>query len=137
VRKTGESLSEFIQWFCNKRNIILEVDDKSIVKFLKKGPMDPSLIHNLSMKNPRTSEEMFAITNKYALTEEVTLDTREWKTEKDSGHVDQPCSSKGHSQKRKANHSINVVERLRCHKEHRPRLGEFQGFLDRICIFHP
>jgi hypothetical protein len=31
---------------------------------------------------------MFAITNMYALAEEATLDTREQKKEKDSGHVD-------------------------------------------------
>jgi hypothetical protein len=28
------------------------------------------------------------------------------------------------------------VEWSRCNKEYRPRLGEFKGFLDRICIFH-
>jgi hypothetical protein len=45
--------------------------------FFKKGLSDPSLIHKLNMKNPRTLEAMFTITNKYALAEEVTLDTRE------------------------------------------------------------
>jgi hypothetical protein len=44
--------------------------------FFKKGLWDSSLIHKLTMKNPRTSEEMFAITNRYALAEEVTLDTK-------------------------------------------------------------
>jgi hypothetical protein len=39
------------------------------------------------MKNPRTSEEMFPIANKYALAKEVTLDTREQKKE-ESGHTD-------------------------------------------------
>jgi hypothetical protein len=29
------------------------------------------------MKNPRTSEVMFAIANKYALAEKATLDTKE------------------------------------------------------------
>jgi hypothetical protein len=29
------------------------------------------------MKNPRTSEQTFSIANKYALVEEVTLNTRE------------------------------------------------------------
>jgi hypothetical protein len=29
------------------------------------------------MKNPKMSEQMFSITNRYALVEEVTLDTRE------------------------------------------------------------
>jgi hypothetical protein len=48
------------------------------------------------MKNPKMSEAMFAIANKYAIAEEATLDTREQKKEKDSGHTDQPSSSKGH-----------------------------------------
>jgi hypothetical protein len=52
VQKKGESLREFIQRFCNKRNIIPEVDDKSIVMFLKKGLRDSSLIRKLTMKNP-------------------------------------------------------------------------------------
>jgi hypothetical protein len=52
---------------------------------------------------------MFAIANKYALVEEATLDTREQK--KESGHTDQPSSSKGHDKKKKADHSINTVER--------------------------
>jgi hypothetical protein len=48
--------------------------------------MDPSMIHNLIIKNPKMSEAMFTITNKYALAEEETLDTREQKKE-ESGHV--------------------------------------------------
>jgi hypothetical protein len=54
--------------------IISDVDDKSIM-FLKKGLRDLSLICKLSMKNPRTSRDMFAIANKYALVEEATLNT--------------------------------------------------------------
>jgi hypothetical protein len=77
VQKKGESLHEFIQWVCNKINIIPEVDDNSIVIFFKKGLRDSSMICKLAMKNPRTSEEMFAIANKYTLAEEATLDTRE------------------------------------------------------------
>jgi hypothetical protein len=42
----------------------------------------------LAMKNPRTSEEMLAITNNYALVEEVTLNTREQKKENELGHLD-------------------------------------------------
>jgi hypothetical protein len=61
--------------------------------FLKKGLMDSSLIRKTTMKNPRTSEEMLAIANKYTLVEEATLDTKEQKEE--SGHSDQPSSSKG------------------------------------------
>jgi hypothetical protein len=45
--------------------------------FFKKGLRDSSLIRKLAMKSPRMSEEMLAIANKYALAEEVTLDTRE------------------------------------------------------------
>jgi hypothetical protein len=63
------------------------------------------------MKNPRTSEVMFTITNMYALAEEATLDTREQKKEKESGHTNQPNSSKGHDKMRKADHSTNTVER--------------------------
>jgi hypothetical protein len=77
VQKKGESLLEFIQHFCNMRNIIPKVDDKSIIMFFKKWLRDSSLIHKLTMKNPRTSEEMLAIGNKYALAEEVTLSTRD------------------------------------------------------------
>jgi hypothetical protein len=56
--------------------------------FFKKGLRDSSLIYKLTMRNPRTSEEMFSIANKYALVEEVTLNTREQKKEKESGHRD-------------------------------------------------
>jgi hypothetical protein len=55
--------------------------------FFMKGLRDSSLIHKLAMKNPRTSEEMLAITNKYVLAKEVTLDTREQK-EEESDHSD-------------------------------------------------
>jgi hypothetical protein len=111
MQKKGESLHEFIQCFCNKRNTILEVDDKSIIMFFKKGLRDSSLIRKLAMKNPRTSEEMLAITNKYAQVEEATLNTKEQKKEKESDHSDQPSSSKGHKKKRKAEHSLNNIER--------------------------
>jgi hypothetical protein len=40
------------------------------------------------MKNPRTSQDMFAIANKYALAEEATFDTREHKNEQESGDID-------------------------------------------------
>jgi hypothetical protein len=75
VQKKGESLWEFIHYFYNKRNIIPEINDKSIIMFFKKGLKDLSLICKLAMKNPWTSEEMLAITNKYALAEKVTLYT--------------------------------------------------------------
>jgi hypothetical protein len=56
--------------------------------FFKKGLRDTSLILKLAMKIPRMSEEMLAIANKYALAEEATLDTKEQKKEKESGHAD-------------------------------------------------
>jgi hypothetical protein len=59
VQKKGESLQEFIQRFCNKINIIPEVDDKSIITFFMKELRDSSLVHKLAMKNPRTSEEHY------------------------------------------------------------------------------
>jgi hypothetical protein len=43
-QKKEESLREYIQRFCNKRNVISEVDDKLIVMFFKKGLRDSSLI---------------------------------------------------------------------------------------------
>jgi hypothetical protein len=55
IQKKGESLWDFIQHFCNNKNVILEFDDKSIVMFLKKGLRDQALIRKLIMKNPRTS----------------------------------------------------------------------------------
>jgi hypothetical protein len=51
--------------------------------------------------------------------------------------MDQLSLSKGHDKKRKANHSINAMEWSWCHKGYWPRLGEFEGFLDHICIFNP
>jgi hypothetical protein len=62
------------------------------VLFFKKGLRDSSLIRRLIMKNLRTSEQMISITNRYALGEDATLDIRE---QKESGHPDQPSSSKG------------------------------------------
>jgi hypothetical protein len=87
------------------------------------------------MKKPKTSEKMFSIANRYAMAEEATLDTREQK--KESGHPDQPSSSKVNNKKRKLDRSVNAVEWPHHHKEYWPRPGEFEGFLDRICIFHP
>jgi hypothetical protein len=49
----------------------------SIVMFFKKGLRDPALIWKLTMKNPRMSEAMFAIANRYAPAKEATLNTRE------------------------------------------------------------
>jgi hypothetical protein len=77
--------------------------------FFKKGLRDSSLICKLTMKNPRTLEQMLAIANKYTLTEEATLDTREQKKE-ELGHTDQPSSSKGDDKKRNVDRSVNVVE---------------------------
>jgi hypothetical protein len=50
---------------------------------------------------------MLAITNRYALAEEATLNTREKKEV--SSHSDQPSSSKGHEKKRKADRSMKKV----------------------------
>jgi hypothetical protein len=77
----------------------------------KKGLRDSYLICMLTMKNPRMSEEMLVITTKYALAEEATINNSEQKKEKESGHTNQPSSSKGHNRKRKVDNSINTVER--------------------------
>jgi hypothetical protein len=102
--------------------------------FFQKGLRDSTLIRKLAMKEPRMSEQMFSITNRYVLAKEATLNTREQK--KESSHPDQPSSSKGHNKKKKPNRSVNAVEWPHHHKEYQPRPGEFKGFLDRICIFH-
>jgi hypothetical protein len=76
----------------------------------KKGLRDSYLIFMLTMKNPRMSEEMLVITTKYALAEEATINNSDQKKE-ESGHTDQPSSSKGHNRKRKVDNSISTVER--------------------------
>jgi hypothetical protein len=141
VQKKGESLREFIHRFCNKRNIIPEVDDKSIVMFFKKGLSDPTLIRRLIMKNPRMLEAMFVIANGYTLAEEATLDTREQKKEKDSGHAGQPGSSKGHDKKRKADRSVNTVEGVGYHQNEATReppsctkVNGMHGRFEHVCL---
>jgi hypothetical protein len=69
----------------------------SIMMFFNKGLKDSSLIRKLTMKNLRMSKQMFSIANRYALAEEATHNTRE---QNESGHPDQPSSSKGHDKKR-------------------------------------
>ena len=46
------------------------------------------MIRKLVIKNPRTSEEMLAIANRYALAEEATLDNRDFKKEKEPSQSD-------------------------------------------------
>jgi hypothetical protein len=96
--------------------IIPGVDDKSIIMFFKKGLRDSSLIHKLAMKKPRTSEDMLAITNKYALAEEATLDNkdsnRDAKKDKELGQSDRPGTSKSNGKKGKLDHSVANIERL-------------------------
>jgi hypothetical protein len=104
--------------------------------FFKKRLRDSSLILNLTMKNPKMSEVMLAIANKYALAEEATLNTRGQKKEKESRHTNQPSSSKSHDKKRKEDHSVNIVEQSLRNKEYHPMPSEFEGFLVHICIFH-
>jgi hypothetical protein len=82
VLKEGESLWKFIHHLCNKRNVIPEVNDKTIIMFFKKGLMDPSLIRKLTMKNPKSLEEIVVIANKYTMAEEATLDKKEVKKDK-------------------------------------------------------
>jgi hypothetical protein len=103
----------------------------------KKGLRDSSLIIKLAMKNPIMSKEMLSIANKYALVDELTLDTREQKKDKQLCHSDLPSSSKGHDKKRKVDRSVNNIELPHHNKEYRSRPGEYEGVLDRICISTP
>jgi hypothetical protein len=88
------------------------VDDKSIM-FFKKGLRDSSFIHKLTMKNPMTSEDMLVIINKYVLVEEATLDTRDRKKGSAS-------TLKSNDKKRKSDHFVANVERLRHNQECQP-----------------
>jgi hypothetical protein len=142
VQKEGESLQEFIQHFCNKRLVALEVDNKSIIIFYKKGLKDSALVRKLAMKNPRMSEEMLGNANKYALMKEATLDTREAKKDKPS-HMDWPGTSKSNDKKRKHDCSIANVEQPHHNRTgYWPRSGKYehktkdcnrlQGFADKV-----
>jgi hypothetical protein len=105
--------------------------------FFKKRQRDSSLICKLAMKNPRAFEEMLAITNKYALTEEATLDNRDAKKDKESSQSDQSDTSKNNDKMRKHDRSLANVERSQHNRtEYRPYSVEFEGFLERISIFH-
>jgi hypothetical protein len=81
--------------------------------FFKKGLRDSSFIHKLAMKNPMTSEDMLVIINKYVLVEEATLDTRDRKKGSAS-------TLKSNDKKRKSDHFVANVERLRHNQECRP-----------------
>jgi hypothetical protein len=106
--------------------------------FFKKALKDSDLIHKLAMKNPRTSEEMLAIANKYALVEEATHETRESKKDKKLCCPDQAGISKSNYGKRKPDRTVANVERL-CHSRtvYRPLPDMYVGYLDGICMFHP
>jgi hypothetical protein len=106
--------------------------------FFKKGLKDLPLIRKLAMKNPRTSEEMLAFANKYTLAEEATLDNREAKKDKKQSHHDRTGTSKTNDKKRKHDCFVTNVEWPRCNRiEYLPQPGEYESFLDEICIFHP
>jgi hypothetical protein len=84
--------------------------------FFKKGRRDSSLIHKLSMKNPRTSEEMLAIANKYTLTEEATINNRDAKKAKELSQSDRPGTFKSNDNKRKSDRSMANVGQPRCNR---------------------
>jgi hypothetical protein len=76
------------------------------LSFFKEGLRDSTLIHKLTTKICKSSEEMLAITNKYALAKQATLDSRE---------------ANNNDKKGKHDHSVADVERPQCNRtEHRP-----------------
>jgi hypothetical protein len=106
--------------------------------FIKKRLRDSSLICKLTMKNPRAFKETLAITNKYALAEEMTLNNRDAKKDKESSQSDRSDTSKNNDKMRKPDGSLVNVEQSQCNRtKYRPWLVEFEGFLERISIFHP
>jgi hypothetical protein len=133
--RTTESRMGSGQCCTEEGRVPLEVNDKSIIMFFKKGLRDSYLIHKLTMKNPKTSEDKLAITNKCTLAKEATIYTKEQKRDKESGHSDQLDTSKSQDKRRKMDCSVVNIERPHCNKEYQPRLGEFEGFLDQIYIF--
>jgi hypothetical protein len=121
VQNEGESLREFIEHFCNKRNVIPEVDDKSIIMFFKKGLRDPSLIHHQQV-HPRRRR---------------TLENKEAKKDKKLSQSDWHDTFKCNDKKRKHDRSVANVERPWCNNTmYQLELDEFEGFLDGIYIFH-
>jgi hypothetical protein len=84
--------------------------------FFKTGLKDSSLIRKLTMKNPRASEEMLAITYKYALVEEATLNFRESKKDKKPSHTDHLGTSKSNDKKRNHDCFVTNVERAHHNK---------------------
>jgi hypothetical protein len=105
--------------------------------FFKKGLRDLSLIRKFTMKNLRTPKEMPPITNKYVLAKEVTLDNKDTKKDNEPSLSDRPSTSKNNDKNRKPDRSVTNIERPRYKMtEYQPQPVEFEGFLDRICIFH-
>jgi hypothetical protein len=105
--------------------------------FFKKALKDSDLIHKLAMKNPRTSEEMLSIANKYAWWRKLPA-TRESKKDKKLSCPDQARISKSNYKKRRLDRTVANVERL-CHSRtvYRPLPDMYVGYLDGICMFHP
>jgi hypothetical protein len=87
------------------------VDDKSITMFFNKCSRDSALIRKLAMKNPRTSEEMLAIANKYALAEEATIGSKDSKKDKMPSQSGPSRTSKSNDKKRKFDCSVANVHR--------------------------
>jgi hypothetical protein len=69
---------------------------------------------------------------------EATLDTRESRKDKKLSHSDRQGTSKSNDKKRKHDHYVINLERPHHNwTEYWPPPGEYKGFLDAICIFHP
>jgi hypothetical protein len=52
------------------------------------------------------SEEMLAITNKHALADDATLDSKDTKKDKESSQSDRPGTSKNNDKKRRPDRSV-------------------------------
>ena len=55
-QREGESIREYIQRFCQKRNTIRDIDERAVIMYLKKGLRDRELFSKLVRKDPRTCE---------------------------------------------------------------------------------
>jgi hypothetical protein len=131
VQQEGETLSEYIQRFCSRRNTIPDIRDHTVVTLFQKGLRDGGLIKKLARKRSVTSEDMFRIADTYA-TGEVALREARWKQWEGKHPVQE--FTRHREYKRKADHMVAVADQR---PARRNRQEDFDCFLDSLCIWHP
>jgi len=137
-QREGESLREYIQRFCHKRNSIPDIEERAIIMYFKEGLRDTALFHKLTRKDIRTCEQLFDIANQFAKAEEVILEIQERKRDGQSSHHDRAESSKSQDKKKKSFREVANIKRPRSPKPaHKVRPNECGDFLERKCVIYP